>query len=544
MSLVVNTADALYSKLTYLLAVDDDNQIKFLKGGLTPIVGSGVTIQPDGAGKYGRAFRTGQALSIESLVRWAAQIHTTQQDVAVFVAHNRFNGAASTGAGTFPGMLFTGDPSASVAHLVCNGEVSVSSGKFLPGWATSVSPGTVETYGTTVDVRSTGPATLGWRHKGVAAGTAAPVVAYVNGVRDSNFAAAYATSSSIYGGALTTAEFAGLGGMIKSSVANSYASFDFVYVAVFVGQALTDADFQRLHDSLTGGNAFALTTTATLTAPTITTQPTANSVTAGATATFTVAASGFPAPTYQWQRSTNSGGSWTNISGKTAASYVTPATTVSGGTANSGDQYRCVATNSEGSATSSTASLTVVSGADITPPTLTGTIAITDVEIGGWVGTWAAATDDVGVTGYDISTDGGATWPTVNWPAPTFNFTGYAAGTTYHVRVRARDAAGNLSSVISASVTTLAGTLASINLGQATHVLKDNLGAIFANTPVKLSFHRADTDAFIVAKNLTTSGAGLCGVVSDAAFGSGVVYDIKFTILATGAKGLFTAAAA
>ncbi|MCV2365519.1 hypothetical protein LNV23_18885 [Paucibacter sp. DJ1R-11] len=544
MPLAINTADPLFSKLTYLLAVDDDGQIKFLKGGLTPVVGTGVTIQPDGAGKYGRAFRTGQALSIESLVRWATQTHTTQQDVAVFIAHNRFNAAASTGAGTFPGMLFTGDPTASVAHLVCNGEVSVSSGKFLPGWATSIAPATVETYGTTVDVRSTGPATLGWRHKGVAAGTAAPVVAYVNGVRDSNFAAAYATSSSIYGGALTTAEFAGIGGMVKANVANSYASFDFVYVAVFIGQALTDADFQRLHDSLTGGNAFALTTTATLAAPAITAQPAGQSVTAGGTATFSATVTGTPAPTLKWQRSTNSGGSWADIAGAAAASYTTPATAVSGGSANNGDQYRLVATNSQGTATSNAATLTVLAGADTTPPALSGTIDITDVTQTSWVGTWAAATDAVGVTGYDISTDGGATWPTTNWPAATFNFTGYAAGTSYQVRVRARDAAGNLSSTISGSVTTLAGTLASINLGQATHVLKDNLGAVFANTPVKLSIQRADTDALVLAKNLSTSGAGLCGVVSDAALASGVIYDIKVTVVATGAKGLFTATAA
>jgi hypothetical protein len=57
-------------------------------------------------------------------------------------------------------------------------------------------------------------------------------------------------------------------------------------------------------------------------APTITTQPVNASVNDGATATFTVVASGSAPLSYQWQ----SGG--TSISGATAASYTTPALTI------------------------------------------------------------------------------------------------------------------------------------------------------------------------------------------------------------------------
>lgn len=91
--------------------------------------------------------------------------------------------------------------------------------------------------------------------------------------------------------------------------------------------------------------------------PVITVQPTDRSVSAGATTTFNVTATG--ATSYQWQRSTDGGSSWTDISGATGASYTTPATTVSGGSANNGDKYRVNVTNSNGTTASAAASLTV-----------------------------------------------------------------------------------------------------------------------------------------------------------------------------------------
>ena len=55
-------------------------------------------------------------------------------------------------------------------------------------------------------------------------------------------------------------------------------------------------------------------------APSITTQPVNLTVTAGQTATFSVAATGTAPLTYQWQKNA------ANISGATSASYTTPAT--------------------------------------------------------------------------------------------------------------------------------------------------------------------------------------------------------------------------
>ena len=88
--------------------------------------------------------------------------------------------------------------------------------------------------------------------------------------------------------------------------------------------------------------------------PAITTQPQDKSVTAGNTATFTVAASGENL-SYQWQQSTDNGQNWTDIGDATDATYTEEATT----TSMNGYQYRCVVSNSAGSVTSNAATLTV-----------------------------------------------------------------------------------------------------------------------------------------------------------------------------------------
>jgi O-glycosyl hydrolase len=96
-------------------------------------------------------------------------------------------------------------------------------------------------------------------------------------------------------------------------------------------------------------NAATLTVNAAPVAPSITTQPLSQTVTAGQTATFSVVAGGTAPLSYQWQKN------GTNISGATSASYTTPATT----TANNGSTFQVVVTNSAGTATSNAATLTV-----------------------------------------------------------------------------------------------------------------------------------------------------------------------------------------
>jgi glucose/arabinose dehydrogenase len=97
-------------------------------------------------------------------------------------------------------------------------------------------------------------------------------------------------------------------------------------------------------------------------APIITQHPQSVSVASGGSATFTVAASGSPAPTFRWQRN------GVDISGATGAQY----TLGNVSSADNGASFRAIASNSAGSATSNSATLTVT-GAN-TPPTATITM--------------------------------------------------------------------------------------------------------------------------------------------------------------------------
>ena len=114
-----------------------------------------------------------------------------------------------------------------------------------------------------------------------------------------------------------------------------------------------------------GGADFARHTgfyisTATASGPVITQHPANQIVSTGQNATFTIAANGTPAPTLQWQVSTDGGANWSNLSNDTTSSGVTQATlTVVADFSLNGNQYRCVATNTTGPATSNAATLTV-----------------------------------------------------------------------------------------------------------------------------------------------------------------------------------------
>ncbi|MCX6943602.1 MAG: immunoglobulin domain-containing protein [Opitutales bacterium] len=95
-------------------------------------------------------------------------------------------------------------------------------------------------------------------------------------------------------------------------------------------------------------NAATLSVSASATAPSITTQPSNQTVTAGGAASFTVAASGSPTPTYQWAK----GG--VNVAGATSASYsISAAASLDAG------DYTVVVSNTAGSVTSNVATLTV-----------------------------------------------------------------------------------------------------------------------------------------------------------------------------------------
>ncbi len=100
---------------------------------------------------------------------------------------------------------------------------------------------------------------------------------------------------------------------------------------------------------------------AQITAPTVTAQPASVSGAAGQSATFSVTASGNPAPAYQWQRLAAGSTVWINLNeGGSYRGTTTATLTVTASTdAMSGDQFRCVTSSSAGSATSNAVTLTV-----------------------------------------------------------------------------------------------------------------------------------------------------------------------------------------
>jgi hypothetical protein len=178
-----------------------------------------------------------------------------------------------------------------------------------------------------------------------------------------------------------------------------------------------------------------LTVNAAATPPAITTQPANQAVTIGQTATFAAAASGTSPLSYQWQKNA------TNIAGATSASYTTPATT----STDSGAQFRVMVTNSAGSATSNSATLTVnaVAGA----PTITTPPASQTVTVG-QTATFSATAGGTPTLSYQWQKGGanisGATATSYTTPATALT----DSGTTFDVVVT-----NSIGSVTSSSAT-------------------------------------------------------------------------------------------
>src|SRR2546423_875600 len=145
-------------------------------------------------------------------------------------------------------------------------------------------------------------------------------------------------------------------------------------------------------------------------APLITTQPASQTVTAGQTATFTVVATGTAPLSYQWRKS------GTAISGATAPTYTTPATT----SADNGAQFTVVVSNTAGSVTSNAATLTV--NASATAPSITTQPASQTVTVG-QMATFTVVATGTAPLSYQWRKSGtaisGATAPTYTTPATT-----------------------------------------------------------------------------------------------------------------------------
>jgi hypothetical protein len=155
--------------------------------------------------------------------------------------------------------------------------------------------------------------------------------------------------------------------------------------------------------------AAQLTVNAASAAPVVTTAPASISVQAPQSASFSVVASGNPAPTYQWQVSSDNGASFVDVPSATSASYTTPATN----TADNGKRYRVQVSNAQGQVLSAAAQLTVTAAA--AAPTISSQPANQTVTVP------ATATFSVTATGtpsptyqWQFSSDAGANFANIN----------------------------------------------------------------------------------------------------------------------------------
>ncbi len=136
--------------------------------------------------------------------------------------------------------------------------------------------------------------------------------------------------------------------------------------------------------------------------PLVTEQPINATVEEGQSAVFEAAASGFPAPTVQWQLSTNGGSTWAKV----AEGSSDVLTIANSKTSSSGNEYRAVFTNAAGTATSQAATLTVQRA-----PSVIKQPVSEKVETGQSVTFEAAASGFPAPTvQWQLSTNGGGTW--------------------------------------------------------------------------------------------------------------------------------------
>ncbi len=111
--------------------------------------------------------------------------------------------------------------------------------------------------------------------------------------------------------------------------------------------------------------------------------------------------------------------------------------------------------------TTSSAVSVVVENTDKTVPTTPSNLRMTATSLNSLSLAWNASTDNVGVTGYKVSRNGGT--PTTVTTL-TFNDTGLTSGTTYNYSVIAVDAANNQSAAATVSVSTASAKTGDLNL--------------------------------------------------------------------------------
>ncbi|MHB1135156.1 MAG: PKD domain-containing protein, partial [Chloroflexota bacterium] len=229
------------------------------------------------------------------------------------------------------------------------------------------------------------------------------------------------------------------------------------------------------------------------TAPALTTHPTSQSVTAGQTATFTAAASGYPTPTVKWQVSTDASATWNDLTNGGSVSGATSGTlTLSGVTTTmSGYQYKAVFSNGVGSPVNSNAAILTVTPAPVAPTVTTQPGNQTVLDGGTATFTAAASGTPTPTVQWQVSTDG-TNWANIaSATSPTLSFTAAAGDNGKQYRAVFSNTAGTANSNAATLTVTAANTAPVVDAGAATASV--NEGSIFAQAG---SFTDPDTNSW------------------------------------------------
>jgi hypothetical protein len=238
-------------------------------------------------------------------------------------------------------------------------------------------------------------------------------------------------------------------------------------------------------------NAATLTVTTTPVAPSITTQPSNQTIFAGQTATFSVVANGTSPLSYQWSQN------GTPIGGATSSSYTTPTET----TSNSGATFSVAVSNSVSSATSNNATLTV--NPDPIAPTITSQPASQTINAG-QTATFSVTASGTAPLSYQWSQNGtaigGATSSSYTTPVESVSNSGT------HFSATVSNSAGSATS--NTATLTVNGVIGALN--PSTNSLNFNTVTVTMNSTLPVTFTNAGT-ASITISSVTVSGTGFTG---------------------------------
>lgn len=220
--------------------------------------------------------------------------------------------------------------------------------------------------------------------------------------------------------------------------------------------------------------------------------PTGVSATAtgGSTATFSLTDTNGGTAVYRWQISLVGSGTWADAVGGTnpavSATFLatggTPATewlVRARGETGAGDSAWVQGATSFWFDNTATGGGTI-GAADRTPPTLTGSIAITALTAASYTATCPVASDAVGVSGYQWRLGGAGVWTDIASGGRVANFSGRTPSSTDTLEMRARDAAGNFSPALTTSVTLLSvGVVPTVTLQPVGATIVEGVTATF-----------------------------------------------------------------